>query len=335
MVGTLNTSVRGTSRSGEEAFAIRSLRPGDTVLVDRPFARLRAPLPQLPCGQDPDLDAQDLNTCIRRVQELRAALRELCSTIVAYQPPDPPAYWNAVSCMTCPDTGMAHPVIIEIAAVCEFLVLQSGSTKSTIFAHWPDSTGLAVTRLVLTWMTNCLQYDGTSALFPHASKVNHSCDPNVRWDQAAGRFVAMRNIAAGETVTMAYLPFFCETTFSRCSLLYQQFFFWCQCPVCERSRRWTDVASQDVDLTRARHAELRIAQALLRGDGDGSRKDKLLLIADGAGMHPDHFVVAELLGTDTAASCDAVQLRSDSGLCHTGSLLERDLPENVNLDALD
>eukprot|EP00928_Gymnodinium_smaydae_P064278 TRINITY_DN47661_c0_g1_i1.p1 TRINITY_DN47661_c0_g1~~TRINITY_DN47661_c0_g1_i1.p1 ORF type:complete len:228 (+),score=31.61 TRINITY_DN47661_c0_g1_i1:80-763(+) len=226
MAKAARISVRTTNTAGDEAFATKTFHAGDVVLVDRPFAVLKTDMPSLPSHRVnvDDVSADDLEECINSLNELRAILKELCSSIVSYQPPDATTYWNALAAMSCPDLSMSHPVLKEVDAICTFLAVHGGA--SNLFHHWPDSSSEALVRTVLTWMTNCLSYQGKSALFPLASKVNHSCDANVQWDASQGHFIALRDIHAGDALGMSYLNLDTETTFDRCSALYQQFFFW-------------------------------------------------------------------------------------------------------------
>eukprot|EP00933_Yihiella_yeosuensis_P025578 TRINITY_DN19828_c1_g1_i1.p1 TRINITY_DN19828_c1_g1~~TRINITY_DN19828_c1_g1_i1.p1 ORF type:complete len:343 (-),score=66.06 TRINITY_DN19828_c1_g1_i1:109-1137(-) len=280
--------LRSTEGAGEEAFSNRSAKIGEILIEDQPFAVLKAPLPKLPEQLDQGVSADDLKSCLHSVGLLRQSLKELCAAIVGYQPPEPKEYWNSLLQMSCPAIDMPHPVMQEISKICSFLS-QKGRSAG-LFSHWPDSSPEAVMRTVLIWMTNCLPYKGKSALFPLASKVNHACKSNVLWNPDAGSFVAIRSISEGESLCMSYLQAADEVTFRRCSLLYQQFFFWCHCATCEADRHWSDPC----DSEKACHAEIRIAQALLKGGMDAGRAKPLQSLAKSAGLSPDHFVVKEL-----------------------------------------
>mmetsp|Transcript_59533 Transcript_59533/g.192606 ORF Transcript_59533/g.192606 Transcript_59533/m.192606 type:complete len:184 (-) Transcript_59533:306-857(-) len=141
-------------------------------------------------------------------------------------------------------------------------------------------------------MANCLPFQEGSALFLLAVKVNHACCANVRWDASSGSFYARRAIVAGDALGHAYLnvaQLSGFSTFGRCSALYQQFFFWCRCGSCEAERHWASEGPEDA----ARHAEMRVAEALLRTDVDGELARQLLALATRAGLAEQHFVAAE------------------------------------------
>ncbi|XPT01672.1 hypothetical protein M3J09_010802 [Ascochyta lentis] len=62
--------------------------------------------------------------------------------------------------------------------------------------------------LLSLFQTNCMELDGGGAVFLHASRFNHACNPNAcfSWNGAIGRETihAMREIALGEEITLAY-----------------------------------------------------------------------------------------------------------------------------------
>jgi hypothetical protein len=78
-----------------------------------------------------------------------------------------------------------------------------------------------------------------SCLAPAVSMLNHSCDPNCRqqtsWDQISGcpvvRIYAVRDIAAGEELTLAYKITRAPRT-TRIQMLERMYGFVCQCPRC-------------------------------------------------------------------------------------------------------
>eukprot|EP00929_Paragymnodinium_shiwhaense_P074685 TRINITY_DN38231_c0_g1_i1.p2 TRINITY_DN38231_c0_g1~~TRINITY_DN38231_c0_g1_i1.p2 ORF type:complete len:166 (+),score=38.44 TRINITY_DN38231_c0_g1_i1:144-641(+) len=142
-----------TPSAGLGTFALRDFEKGEVVIQDEPFAVLTAPLPDLPAeaAKQPSasVDAGDLSRCLASLKKLRQALKELCATIVGYQPSDPKAYWAAVGKLSSPCLESSHPVIKEVVAICKFLALQAAPTK--LLNHWPDKSAAAVARTVLTW----------------------------------------------------------------------------------------------------------------------------------------------------------------------------------------
>lgn len=85
----------------------------------------------------------------------------------------------------------------------------------------------------------CLPIEDNStvgtAVFAVASRFSHSCTPNLEqhWNSktSSARFVATRDIAIGEELTLAYLDVLCGTTVRR-NLIEETFLFECVCPTC-------------------------------------------------------------------------------------------------------
>lgn len=74
-----------------------------------------------------------------------------------------------------------------------------------------------------------------SALFGLASMLNHSCEPclDVQWprNSAAIAFRAARDVAAGEQLTISYIPPE-QPVAQRQQALHQGYGFWCRCSKC-------------------------------------------------------------------------------------------------------
>eukprot|EP00928_Gymnodinium_smaydae_P020818 TRINITY_DN18049_c0_g1_i2.p1 TRINITY_DN18049_c0_g1~~TRINITY_DN18049_c0_g1_i2.p1 ORF type:complete len:326 (+),score=56.27 TRINITY_DN18049_c0_g1_i2:35-1012(+) len=272
--------VLSTDCSGDAVHATQSFSTGDVVLQDRPFAMLLSDL--------------------QRREDVRGTfggvLKESCAAVVSYQPADPKSYWSALARLSCPelDSVGGHPVCDCIAEVCEFLA--TAQAGSPLFANWPDASGRFVTRTVLTWMTNGLQTrsgNGTTAtaLFPLACKVNHSCQPNVRWDPGRCAFLATRAIKPGERLGMEYVAVKGKSAYARCSALYQNYYFWCRCASCERERAWLPASPS----ASAHHVEFRIAGGLIHGEQSPAHLACLHKLAVSAGLAPSHFLMKKLL----------------------------------------
>ncbi|KAI0198385.1 hypothetical protein F4808DRAFT_436196 [Astrocystis sublimbata] len=97
---------------------------------------------------------------------------------------------------------------------------------------------------VKKWLGVVLKFDSNNfgsdredvaVLYPEASRFNHSCDPNLDWENSTytERWVARanRHIATGEELTIAYTPPHeeCET---RKADLQKDWGFQCDCPKC-------------------------------------------------------------------------------------------------------
>lgn len=86
--------------------------------------------------------------------------------------------------------------------------------------------------------TNCLYLDQAGTLigiFVKASRLNHSCNPNAwySWNDTIGQLNihAVRNIRAGEEVTISYLTTVLEYS-ERQLVLRERFKFSCKCKLC-------------------------------------------------------------------------------------------------------
>jgi len=83
--------------------------------------------------------------------------------------------------------------------------------------------------------TNSIPVGDDGALFALSARFNHSCLPSARWcwraDLGCLLIFAMRPIAAGEQVTIAYSKTFAERE-KRVRHLQAKFKFTCACPLC-------------------------------------------------------------------------------------------------------
>ena len=79
-----------------------------------------------------------------------------------------------------------------------------------------------------------MEKDSGAAVYVHASRFNHSCNPNAgfNWNPAIQKETihAAQDIAAGEEITLSY----CDATQNRAARLYQlkHYGFECDCPAC-------------------------------------------------------------------------------------------------------
>lgn len=62
--------------------------------------------------------------------------------------------------------------------------------------------------LLSIFQTNCMEMDAGAAIFPHAARFNHACNPNAcfSWNAEIGKETihAMRDIEEGEEITLSY-----------------------------------------------------------------------------------------------------------------------------------
>lgn len=95
--------------------------------------------------------------------------------------------------------------------------------------------------LVDPWEATADSFD--IALFPEASRFNHSCDPNATFYSVQGGLLvvrAVRAVAAGEEVTISYVPAMTPRPVRQGALL-ERYGFLCECARCtEEPRRVRD-----------------------------------------------------------------------------------------------
>jgi hypothetical protein len=90
--------------------------------------------------------------------------------------------------------------------------------------------------------TTTVQYEGVAfGLFTIFSTINHSCTPNARWEvspepQQPVNLIALKSIAAGEAITVAYIEYAGESV-PMYDTLYEKFGFVCKCILCASNCR--------------------------------------------------------------------------------------------------
>ena len=96
---------------------------------------------------------------------------------------------------------------------------------------------------------NSHSFESGLAIFPTASKANHSCDPNCGHSTQVGselRYYATRAIAEGQQITISYLDgAWIMSRAARQSTLLEQKFFTCACVRCSGQDRSRGVACTD------------------------------------------------------------------------------------------
>lgn len=79
-----------------------------------------------------------------------------------------------------------------------------------------------------------MEKEGGAAVFPHAARFNHSCNPNAcfSWNAAIQKETihAMRDIEKDEQITVAY----CDMTHDKATRRWElkHYGFFCDCPAC-------------------------------------------------------------------------------------------------------
>ncbi|KAI4646948.1 hypothetical protein J4E93_005172 [Alternaria ventricosa] len=88
--------------------------------------------------------------------------------------------------------------------------------------------------LISIFQTNCMEMNAGAAVFPHAARFNHSCNPNAcfSWNASIGKETihVMNPIAAGEEITLSY----CDMIHDKSLRAYElkHYGFTCDCPAC-------------------------------------------------------------------------------------------------------
>jgi hypothetical protein len=88
--------------------------------------------------------------------------------------------------------------------------------------------------LISIFQTNCMEVNQGAAVFPHASRFNHCCNPNAcfSWNAAIKRETIhiMKDVTAGEEITLSY----CDMIHDKPSRSYElkHYGFECDCPAC-------------------------------------------------------------------------------------------------------
>jgi hypothetical protein len=178
-----------------------------------------------------------------------------------------PEYYNERPCWSLTDTVMALWKVIKH---------HLGKLKATrgMLRDWDKGDDIVLARLAAKWgvsqseikdiyvqvATNNIatrgmqivrrESNGTTSvcregvafgLFTVLSAINHSCDPNARWEvslepQQPVKLIALKSIAVGEAITVAYI----ESPGGNVPMydtLYEKFGFVCNCTLCASNCR--------------------------------------------------------------------------------------------------
>ncbi|KAL5119642.1 hypothetical protein ACEQ8H_002488 [Pleosporales sp. CAS-2024a] len=89
--------------------------------------------------------------------------------------------------------------------------------------------------LISIFQVNCMELDGGAAVFPHAARFNHACNPNATfsWNPAIGQETihAMQDIDQGDEITLSYCDMSHERQLRGWEL--KHYGFVCNCKSCE------------------------------------------------------------------------------------------------------
>ncbi|XP_014552346.1 hypothetical protein COCVIDRAFT_110478 [Bipolaris victoriae FI3] len=167
-----------------------------------------------------------------------------------------------------------------------------------------------------TWMsifqTNCMEMDKGAAVFPHAARFNHSCNPNAcfSWNPSINKETihVMNDVAAGEEITISY----CDMTHDKPSRSYElkHYGFVCDCPACAGDEdEETSFAHQSAIrrfLLQELEYETRVWRGalLLEGLQQPQFVNKLLQLAALHGLEGDYTARLAAVYLDIALVCE-------------------------------
>ncbi|KAF2799362.1 hypothetical protein K505DRAFT_68262 [Melanomma pulvis-pyrius CBS 109.77] len=120
--------------------------------------------------------------------------------------------------------------------------------------------------LISIFQTNCMEMDKGAAVFPHASRFNHSCNPNAcfSWNSAIQKetIYIINNVQEGEQITLSYCDMTHDKMLRRWEL--KHYGFICDCPACGDDNDPSSFASQSA-ARRYRVMELQQETKAFRG----------------------------------------------------------------------
>ncbi|KAH4897718.1 hypothetical protein HBI80_190900 [Parastagonospora nodorum] len=146
--------------------------------------------------------------------------------------------------------------------------------------------------LISIFQINCMELDNGAAIFPHAARFNHACNPNATfsWNAAIGKEIihAMRDIEVGEEITISYCDMIHERQLRTWEL--KHYGFACDCRSCrgqegdEVEGTWAYQSAQ----RRFRLGELERETRFLRGkrlEQGAQQPDFVGKLVEMAGLH--------------------------------------------------
>jgi hypothetical protein len=113
--------------------------------------------------------------------------------------------------------------------------------------------------LISIFQINCMEMNNGAAVFPHAARFNHSCNPNAcfTWNATIGKETihAMSDIQPGEEITLSY-----------CDMMHVKHYgFVCDCRACAEDEDNESTFAHQSGVRRYRLQELKRETQLLRG----------------------------------------------------------------------
>lgn len=129
--------------------------------------------------------------------------------------------------------------------------------------------------LISIFQTNCMEMKKGAAVFPHAARFNHACNPNAcfTWNAGIGKETIhiMNDTKAGDEITLSYCDMLHDKTLRSWEL--KHYGFSCDCPACTGDEADTETFAYQSAERRFRLQDLENETRLLRGPhlGEGAK----------------------------------------------------------------
>lgn len=121
--------------------------------------------------------------------------------------------------------------------------------------------------VISIFQTNCMEMEKGAAVFPHASRFNHSCNPNAcfTWNSAIGKETIhiMNDVLGGEQITLSYCDMVHDRKLRSWEL--KHYGFVCDCRACAEDEDDETTFAHQSAARRFRLQELERETGLLRG----------------------------------------------------------------------
>jgi hypothetical protein len=144
--------------------------------------------------------------------------------------------------------------------------------------------------LISIFQTNCMEMNQGAAVFPHASRFNHSCNPNAcfSWNASIGKetIYIMNRVRANQEITLSY----CDMMHDKRLRAYElkHYGFVCDCPACGDDEEDEAGFGYQSEERRFRLQELERETRFFRGGGlgEGAKRENFVgKLVEMAGLH--------------------------------------------------
>jgi len=144
--------------------------------------------------------------------------------------------------------------------------------------------------LISIFQTNCMEKVKGAAIFPHAARFNHCCNPNAcfTWNSAIGKETihAMSDIQPGDQITLSYCDMIHDKSLRTWEL--KHYGFVCDCRACTENEEDDTTFAYHSGQRRYRLQELDRETKFLRGrylDRGAKEKDLVKKLLEMAALH--------------------------------------------------